>query len=119
VVWFLFKILGCVDMMEEIKGFVAISYPWYIFNLYFRGFFSSFIFSSHYDFLKSKKSKFFIIGDSDEFTGLSTFEGYYKELPDSKQKFIVEGEGHFWTSSKSVLINKINEYLGDQIKLFI
>ena len=89
--------------MEEIKGYCAIAYP--------IGWWSSWIFGSHYPKAKSKKPKLFLLGDYDQFTSESTLDSYYKDLEGPKKKVIISGADHFWFNYENHLQEHVEKWL--------
>ncbi|KAL8275326.1 hypothetical protein Esti_000775 [Eimeria stiedai] len=79
---------SAIDQLPEIRGFVGIGYVF--------GMMASILFGGHYkNILKSKKPKLFIHGGGDGFTATSTFESYFKQAEEPKEKRIIEHVGHF------------------------
>jgi alpha/beta superfamily hydrolase len=100
---------GIADEIEQVDSFIAISYP--------KGWWAGWLFSSHYAKLTSKKPKLFILGTQDQFASISSFKSYYNQsIPDPKELYIVEDADHFWFGMEQVLVNRIQEFLMNQIK---
>ncbi|PHJ24286.1 esterase lipase thioesterase domain-containing protein [Cystoisospora suis] len=79
---------SAVPEVDEVRGWVGIGYVF--------GFFASILFRKHYSrILTSPKPKLFIHAGSDGFTAQSTFDSFYKQAKDPKEKVVVSGVGHF------------------------
>jgi alpha/beta superfamily hydrolase len=94
---------GCVDEMEEIKGYCAIGYPY--------GWWSSWMFGSHYPKAKSKKPKLFLLGDCDQFTSESSLDSYMSDLEGEKKKVIIPGADHFFFDYEEHLDKNVENWL--------
>ncbi|KAL8429263.1 hypothetical protein Efla_005540 [Eimeria flavescens] len=79
---------SAIDQLPQIRGFVGIGYVF--------GWITSVLFGGHYkNILKSKKPKLFIHGGGDGFTSNATFESYFNQAEEPKEKRIIERVGHF------------------------
>jgi len=88
---------------DEIIGYVAISYPF------------SFIpqFIPH---AQVNKSKFFIMGDKDDFTTLDVFQKEYEEMPEPKDIKIFPCVDHFWSGAENILTETIIDWFNNNFK---
>lgn len=66
---------------------------------------------------QSKKKKFFVIGDKDNFTGINKFKQFIATTDPETTKYTIEkGMNHFWFNKYHVLIRHINKYLIENIE---
>ncbi|KAL8445077.1 hypothetical protein Emed_005877 [Eimeria media] len=102
---------SAIDQLPEIRGFVGIGYVF--------GMMASILFGGHYkNILKSNKPKLFIHGAGDGFTSTSTFESYFKQAEEPKEKRIIDHVGHFEMEGppfdpymSNEILNFIDKYL--------
>lgn len=74
--------LAALHNNEKIKALIGISPPLKLFE---------------FNYLKTcKKPKLLIIGDIDQFTPEKMFKNFYEELPQPKEKRILQGADHFY-----------------------
>jgi alpha/beta superfamily hydrolase len=94
-----------VDKLEEIKGFVAIAYPFSV--LWFLTLFNGQILA---EAKKSEKPKLFIIGDRDNFTGARSFMRTVEGFAEPKEQLVVKGVDHFWFDKEHMLWDAIQTW---------
>jgi len=92
-----------VNDMDEIIGYVSISYPFGPLTLMLLG--------PLLDKAKTNKPKLFIIGDRDNFTGVAKFKKRVEEFPEPKATKIVEDVDHFWFGHETDILEAIKEWL--------
>jgi len=93
----------------NIIGNVAVSYP---FGVLF------WLFLSHLlEKCKSSKPTLFIMGSSDNFTGLKNFESKYEAIAASgpADKLIVQGMDHFWFEKEAELADHVKKWIDEKI----
>jgi len=94
------------DELVDIKGYVAISYPFGV--IYF-------LFLWHLvEKANSSKPKLYIMGDVDNFTGINNFNNKFTNLPEPKEKIIIAGADHFWFNWEKQLAREIGKWLVKQ-----
>eukprot|EP01120_Amphizonella_sp_Union-15-10_P001249 TRINITY_DN112_c0_g1_i1.p1 TRINITY_DN112_c0_g1~~TRINITY_DN112_c0_g1_i1.p1 ORF type:complete len:233 (+),score=26.76 TRINITY_DN112_c0_g1_i1:172-870(+) len=96
------------DEMNEIMGYVSISYPF--------GPLSFMLLGHLLSCAKTCKDKLFIMGDRDSFTGVETFRRRVDEMPDSKRYRIVKGGDHFWFGKENVLLDLVEEWVRELLE---
>jgi len=89
--------LAALSESDNIKALVAISPPLTLFE---------------FDYLKScTKPKIMLIGDMDQFTPETVFNDFYSELPEPKEKRILQGADHFYWGYEDEVGKTVAEFL--------
>ncbi|KAJ3324236.1 hypothetical protein HDV06_000275 [Boothiomyces sp. JEL0866] len=91
----------------SIKGLVSISYPYQV--LWAITFFNSAHFQSQAQGLP-QIPKLFIIGDTDNFTSISSWNNFVKDIPEPKNTSVIPGADHFWGRNTNELIRIIDQW---------
>jgi len=98
---------SCVNQMDEIIGFAAISYPFGPLTFMLLGH----LLEEGY----IHKPKFFIMGKSDNFTSESTFVSSYNKFPEPKQMILLPDVDHFWFGHEKSLFEPLLEWVESTI----
>ncbi len=89
--------LAALNNNENIKALVGISPPLLLFE---------------FNYLKNcTKPKLLTIGDMDQFTPEKEFKDFYEELPEPKEKRILQGADHFFWGYENELGKIVTEFL--------
>eukprot|EP00960_Hanusia_phi_P068002 766749-Hanusia_phi.AAC.4 len=107
------SVIACsvVDKMEEIVGAVAISYP-----LRYAWALVCWKASKYWEkFACSEKSKLFLYGTEDDFTGKDQLHSAFKKLKHPAQEGCFEGVNHFWIRERQQLTKRISEWARDLV----
>ncbi|ORX80896.1 alpha/beta-hydrolase [Anaeromyces robustus] len=106
-------VTSMADEFPDVISFIAIGFPYSV--LWFLSFFHGKEFAAKA--AKSKKMKYFIIGDKDNFTGVNKFKQFIETTDKETTRYtIVKGMNHFWVNQYHVLIHNINKFLIENIE---
>eukprot|EP01132_Coremiostelium_polycephalum_P002630 gene2630-3267_t len=92
------------DQVDEVVGFVAISYPFGPLTLMLLGHLLD-------PAINSTKPKLFVIGDDDTFTGVSKFKSRVSEMKGIVKHKIFPGVGHFYVGQEKLLVREITNWI--------
>ncbi|GAM19245.1 hypothetical protein SAMD00019534_024200 [Acytostelium subglobosum LB1] len=95
------------DMDDAIMAYAAISYPFGPLTLMLLG--------HLLDAAKSKKPKFFVIGDRDDFTGLARFRARIEEFPDPLESRIFVNVDHFYGGAEKQLAKELSGWINSLV----
>lgn len=97
--------IGCsaVNYIEEIIGFVAISFPW------------DFMGKKYKNLSQTDKPKLFIQGDKDNIASFYKFKNHVEDYPDPKAYEIISGADHFYRGYEQVVVEKVFEFYSSLI----
>jgi uncharacterized protein len=89
---------------RKLDAVIALGYP--------KGFFASFIFSSHYPLIDPQGGipKLFVLGDSDDFTSVSTMNALFEGVSEPKELVIVPGADHFCFGQESLISQPVVDF---------
>jgi alpha/beta superfamily hydrolase len=87
-----------VNRINYIFGYIAISYPFALIPQFVEN-------------LNNSKPKLFLMGDQDDITPLSTFDNFFKALPEPKDRQIFPNIDHFWGEGEDFLTNVIKKWV--------
>ncbi|MBD3197044.1 MAG: hypothetical protein GF317_18465 [Candidatus Lokiarchaeota archaeon] len=93
--------IGCsnVDYLEEVIGYIAISFPW------------DFMGEKYKKLSNSHKPKYFIQGTLDNVAKFDRFDYHYDFYDEPKEKFYIEGADHFYRGYEHLIGEKVNDIL--------
>ena len=93
----------------KIHAIVAIGYP--------KGFWASFLFSSHYPLIDPKSSipKLFVLGENDNFTSVSAMKALVSQITEPKKLVIAKDADHFCFDFENLLTDPVLEFFQDLV----
>ncbi|OUM60036.1 hypothetical protein PIROE2DRAFT_14292 [Piromyces sp. E2] len=101
------------DEFPDVISFIAIGFPFSV--LWFLSFFHGKEMAAKAS--KSKKMKFFLIGDKDNFTSVRKFKSFIETTDKETTRYtIVEGMNHFWVDAYHIMIRHVNKFLIENVE---
>jgi uncharacterized protein len=92
-----------VDVRDKrVKALAAISPPFPLSDFQF--------------LMDSKKPKFLVLGDADQYTSRRDFLDFCSGLPDPKEFEVIAGADHFWGGHEPVFVGRVVEFFGSELK---
>ncbi|ORY57366.1 alpha/beta-hydrolase [Neocallimastix californiae] len=106
-------VCATADEFPDVISFIAIGFPYSV--LWFLSMFHGKEIAEKA--AKSKKMKFFLIGDKDNFTSIKKFKSFIETTDKETTRYHIEqGMNHFWVNQYHVMIRHINKFLIENIE---
>ena len=94
---------------KKLNAVVVLGYP--------KGFIASFVFSAHYSLIdpKSDIPKLFVLGDSDDFTSVSTMRTLFNKVSEPKELVIISNMDHFCLGQEHFIAEPVVNFFQSKV----